>query len=441
MINLLGRPRKGSTFSPSPGGTGRGPRGPGTTLPSPLPKRQSPTRPVPPKPLFSKKYLEELEDYARKSAKLWEKAREIEGLYSDDFNSPGEYAVKIYNDMFNPLTNPPLALELAWLLARQAVPGIAPIPAYRGFALDGNYIDWLKSLGILPPSATSVLAGTNYSQYVTCSPANGYVASTAGWTTGYGPTCIPPQATGGRYATLDDLYAARSFLRQPGQWTGFGYRPHPGIYPDSYTTLVVSFQRSSAAYDPAKKPLDDERLGIATGRPGVAPQPALWAHIPVVAPMQTRPARPDPYTRKGRALTLKPYQRLALQTSTSGGIVKNRIVAHDLLPPGKRVKERKGKWPAGLSGLISVATDYADIVKAANGALPKKYRYKGQDVLGMSAHVYRNVQHMDVGKFITTLVQNEFEDRVIGALASQKGAKEAFRKYRWLAGPAAGPAI
>lgn len=412
MMNAMGRPRKGSTFSRK--GVYEGPHPRRQRPARNQPRRTGETRsrpglsPTPPKRtqpdwLKPTKKLTELERYAMRSYKIQKVLREWEDGYANGERTPGELAVEIYNNNFNPLAE---GLKLGFQLGQYSSSYMAENePGTWNFASNG----WITKCDERQRPAPFGYRGT----VVSTNQNEGTCAATFN-----APAGLVQDINDPNYSFMWNGQQIRSIRLET--WANAARTRV------SHDWVVA---RPTSTSNPWKKP---------DYIPGRAVYKALIVPMPMVLPVRPRP---DTTPRFARARNLKPYERPALVISTAGGRPRLSFGSHALRRPGKGEKEVKGKWPAGLSGLISVATDYADIVKAANKSLPKNKQYRGKDVLGMSAHVYRNAQHMDIPTFIKELIQNEVEDRVIGALASQKGAKEAFRKYKWLAGPAAGPAI
>lgn len=97
---------------------------------------------------------------------------------------------------------------------------------------------------------------------------------------------------------------------------------------------------------------------------------------------------------------------------------------HDRNPPRQNEKERKGKIRKTFDKVMDIfgaVTEIGDIVDAAWKSLPSDCRtktyYKGRIVTSAQdrwADVYRCAPHMDIDQFLRNLINNHFQDLMIG---------------------------
>lgn len=125
--------------------------------------------------------------------------------------------------------------------------------------------------------------------------------------------------------------------------------------------------------------------------------------------------------------------------------------------PPRFVKEKKAALHIRgtfADKLMNIVTESLDVLNCAHSALPRKYQAKPRYDAGgyggqgrwrratpqrIAMTVYQNLGHLNVGKFVQCLIQNQVEDYLIGKVG-QLTAK-ANQKRGSFAGAAFGPAL
>lgn len=124
-----------------------------------------------------------------------------------------------------------------------------------------------------------------------------------------------------------------------------------------------------------------------------------------------------------------------VQTPPSGrGPMRKTTSPHRQKPPKKNEKQRKFKLGLGgtaIGFLLNLATESADFIESFYWAIDKDARAKwwhenaaGKRKLSpqqMLAAIFANLDHMDWGKALQNLAENQLEDAIIGAVAGGIG--------------------
>lgn len=398
MLNLLGRARKGSTFSPSEGGGYKLPPTRNTEAPS-APRGKAPARPYRGdgyeryKERERKKYrAKELRELERRFRSYQKTIEEIQ-KFADDNREPLELATD-----FTPMGNLkdvvmmwekviPAQAEgyvwpAGWTLMCDNAFGVGPI-------MQGNHSGWVHKLCNLGGQVP-----------------NGY----------------RPQPIVGNVWSI-------SF--------GAGYNVVGGRH--TRFSLSKVYNRSSLSVPP---PTWKDAIPASRQSYLLPPEPVLPNRAP----------KADLTPAIGKVPNPLPYQRPALvMEPRPDGRMKMRRGYHNSLRPGRKKKEFKMRMSNVLAPLIGAVTESVEWIDMLHDNLPNHLQAKGDyDRFGnykgkgkgdptpqeKAKAVYANINAIDPRGLVMDIVKNHYEDKFFGKLG-EAGGKLA-RDNKWLIGPQAG---
>lgn len=166
---------------------------------------------------------------------------------------------------------------------------------------------------------------------------------------------------------------------------------------------------------------------------------------PLGIPSQPAPPRRDPYrdrpdSRPQRDRRPQPRARRRGQRwgrpskDTIFGRGKKRFNVgsrHELRRPRRGEKEVKTKLEKALYALLKAAlalTEYADFIEALHDALPKHRRTKGADINQKQRDLYFGIKDIDIAQAIANVIENEFEDFLIGTAIGSSDIRSGLTK-------------
>lgn len=218
----------------------------------------------------------------------------------------------------------------------------------------------------------------------------------------------------------------------PQGYMGFGYADFPLAQPIG-----------APAFGPAPRPISN-----------APPRPDPWSpEFPDVGPRPNPRPRPQPQPEPWNDPTATPDFPFGQPTASIGAWESSPnapprpVAAAGPKPPGPGTKERKGGLPAWAIPLwksFGAPTEFNDHVSAVYEALPKSvkvaaYRKNGRQPTAQEKLrlVYANMHRLDVGKAVSNLVENHFEDKFYGKLGKMLGqaSNAAGRPLGWATGP------
>lgn len=198
--------------------------------------------------------------------------------------------------------------------------------------------------------------------------------------------------------------------------------------------------------------------------PGFMPDPMPWPglfpddlpiHQPVLTP-RPLPYRDIPKAEPKPQPSPKPLPAVRPSERPSLDVTPGRPPAprpHEVRPPRKDEKERKGKlrpgqaarWMRALDGMINKYTEMDDVVSAVYKALPWEVRcWKGRDGVWRdrdhlthlrAQRIAQYADQLSIGSIVENLIENQVEDLVGGVIGELgKRAINANDYYRGLEG-------
>lgn len=411
MLNLLGRARKGSTFSPSEGGGYKLPPTRDTTAPS-APRGKAPARPY--KDAYEK-YLEgERKKYrAKEQRELERRFRAFQKTMEDiqdmaeTYREPLEFAVDL----------------TPW----------------------GSLRDLFKadhSFRVAKPTTTYEVSGLEHATHH-CGPTPptwtilGYAWS---WWSGVNVSLC---GVGGQPTISHNSFN--------------GLTVPPGTL--NYTVTRMAVRTVNYEPDGARGSHEEmwgfQNIPLGVPRPKVVVTrvPAGWKVGQIDLPRWPG-YKPDLTPATGRVPAPKPYERPAIVSTEAGGRMRHTRGYHVLGRPGPRTKEVKKRMHNAFGPLLQMVTEGVEWIGMMHDNLPKHLQAKGDyDRFGtykgkgkgdptpqqQAAAVYRHINEVDIPGLLRDIVANHFEDKFFGKLG-KAGGKLA-RDNNWLAGPQFGGAM